>query len=289
MNRIYKCFPGGKFKVLTLSYDDGKVQDRRLVDIFNKNGLRATFNVNSQLTDMDIRVDADEWSELYNNHEIALHTCTHPTLNRCGSYEVAMEILEDKTAIEKIIKKPVRGMALPNGAGNKLITSIAADLGIKYIRPAADQYAVVKSAMSYADCCEGPILLGDENGFSMPADYMNWLPTCHHNDAFRGIAEKFLHKPDYQKLPLLYVWGHSFEFDRNNNWSVMEEFAEMIGHRDDIWYATNIEIVDYNEAFERLQIFADNEYIYNPNACSVWVAVNNNRIVEIAGGETVKL
>ena len=52
MNRIYKCFPGGKFKVLTLSYDDGKIQDRRLVDIFNKNGIRATFNVNSQLTDM---------------------------------------------------------------------------------------------------------------------------------------------------------------------------------------------------------------------------------------------
>ena len=37
MNRIYKCFPGGKFKVLTLSYDDGKLEDKRLVDIFNKN------------------------------------------------------------------------------------------------------------------------------------------------------------------------------------------------------------------------------------------------------------
>ena len=261
MNRIYKCFPGGKFKVLTLSYDDGKVQDRRLVDIFNKNGLRATFNVNSQLTDMDIRIDADEWSELYNNHEIALHTSTHPTLNRCGSYEVAREILEDKTAIEKIIKKPVRGMALPNGAGNKLITSIAADLGIKYIRPAADQYAVVKSAMSYADCCEGPILLGDENGFSMPADYMNWLPTCHHNHNLVEFGKRFMALTKKQYLYMMYVWGHSFEFDRNNNWSVMEEFAEMIGHRDDIWYATNIEIVDYNEAFDRLQIFADNEYI----------------------------
>ena len=227
MNRIYKCFPGGKFKVLTLSYDDGKVQDRRLVDIFNKNGLRATFNVNSQLTDMDIRIDADEWSELYNNHEIALHTSTHPTLNRCGSYEVAREILEDKTAIEKIIKKPVRGMALPNGAGNKLITSIAADLGIKYIRPAADQYAVVKSAMSYADCCEGPILLGDENGFSMPADYMNWLPTCHHNHNLVEFGKRFMALTKKQYLYMMYVWGHSFEFDRNNNWSVMEEFAEV--------------------------------------------------------------
>lgn len=107
MNRIYKCFPGGKFKVLTLSYDDGKLEDKRLVDIFNKNGIRATFNVNSGLTDMPIRLPASEWNDLYDNHEIALHTCTHPTMNRCGSYEIAREILEDKTNIEKIIHKPV--------------------------------------------------------------------------------------------------------------------------------------------------------------------------------------
>ena len=41
MNKIYKAFPGGKHKVLTLSYDDGKVQDRRLVKIFNKYGIKA--------------------------------------------------------------------------------------------------------------------------------------------------------------------------------------------------------------------------------------------------------
>ena len=50
MNKIYKAFPGGKHKVLTLSYDDGKVQDRRLVKIFNKYGIKATFNLNSGLT-----------------------------------------------------------------------------------------------------------------------------------------------------------------------------------------------------------------------------------------------
>ena len=44
--KIYNCFPGGKFKALTMSYDDGKLEDRRLVDIFNRNGIRGTFNLN---------------------------------------------------------------------------------------------------------------------------------------------------------------------------------------------------------------------------------------------------
>ena len=289
MNRIYKCFPGGKFKVLTLSYDDGKIQDRRLVDIFNKNGIRATFNVNSQLTDMDIRLDSDEWSSLYKNHEIALHTCTHPTMNRCGSYEITREILEDKTAIEKIIKRPVRGMALPNGAGNKLITSIAADLGIKYIRPAADQYAVVKSAIEYADCCEGPILLGDENGFSMPSDYMNWVPTCHHNHNLVEFGKRFMALTKKQYLYMMYVWGHSYEFTNQNNWELMEDFCKLVGKRDDIWYATNIEIVDYLDAAKRLQYTADCSHVYNPSAASVWICVNDTNFIELKGGTMTEL
>ena len=39
----------GKMKALTFSYDDGTLQDRRLVEIFNKYGLKATFNLNSGL------------------------------------------------------------------------------------------------------------------------------------------------------------------------------------------------------------------------------------------------
>ena len=39
----------GKTKVLTLSYDDGVVQDIRLIEIMNKYGLKGTFNINSAL------------------------------------------------------------------------------------------------------------------------------------------------------------------------------------------------------------------------------------------------
>ena len=39
----------GKKKALTFSYDDGVTQDVRLIEIFNKYGLKATFNLNSEL------------------------------------------------------------------------------------------------------------------------------------------------------------------------------------------------------------------------------------------------
>lgn len=39
--KVYICFPGGKAKALTMSYDDGKIQDERLVSIFNKYGIKV--------------------------------------------------------------------------------------------------------------------------------------------------------------------------------------------------------------------------------------------------------
>ena len=116
MNKIYKAFPGGKHKVLTLSYDDGKVQDRRLVKIFNKYGIKATFNLNSGLTDMENRIPKEEWTSLYAGHEVAVHTVTHPTIARCPSPEIFHEIYDDKMEIEKVFGYPVRGIAYPNGS-----------------------------------------------------------------------------------------------------------------------------------------------------------------------------
>ena len=36
MVHIMNLFPGGRKKAITLSYDDGITQDKRLVSIFNK-------------------------------------------------------------------------------------------------------------------------------------------------------------------------------------------------------------------------------------------------------------
>ena len=60
MNRIYCCFPGGKHKALTMSYDDGRTQDRRLIEIFNQNGIKGTFHLNSGLFDRGDRILPEE-------------------------------------------------------------------------------------------------------------------------------------------------------------------------------------------------------------------------------------
>ena len=79
----FDCWKDGKRRALTMSYDDGVFQDRRLVEIFNKYGIKGTFHLNSanmQGGGDGIFVSPDEVATLYAGHEVAVHTLTHPNL-----------------------------------------------------------------------------------------------------------------------------------------------------------------------------------------------------------------
>ena len=148
MKNIYICFPEGKHKVLTMSFDDGRLEDRRLVDIFNRYGIKGTFHVNSAIRD-EKRVPVSEYRELYKGHEVSCHTCTHPTIARCPMEQVVSQILEDRRNLEAAVGYPVRGLSYPNGSYNEEIVKILPALGIRYSRT-----------------------VEETNGFAMPEDFL---------------------------------------------------------------------------------------------------------------------
>lgn len=265
LKNIYTCFPGGKHKVLTMSYDDGREEDRRLVELFDRNGIRGTFNLNAGLRDDPQRIPQSEYPELYKNHEIASHTYLHPTIARCPIEQVAQQILEDRRELEAICGRPVRGLAYPNGSYSSRIRELLPLVGIRYAR-------VVPTTGSFA----------------MPEDYTVWAGTCHHNDRLLERGRDFLALFKTQYLYMMYVWGHSYEFTTYDNWQVMEDFCAMMGGQEDIWYATNIEIVDYMDSAERLQFTVAGDKVFNPSAQSIWIEVDKQKL-EIPGGALVSL
>ncbi len=264
--RVFYCFPEGKFKALTMSYDDGTIADKRLVSIFNQYGIRGTFNLNFGLMSEDNphRVSRSEVADLYKGHEVATHTAHHPTIARCPLSHVADEIIEDRKGLESLTGYVVRGHAYPNGSYSKEIETLFQDLGLAY----------------------GRVVSSNPN-FELPTNPMEWQATCHHNNP--KLMEYGQYLADFQSwqyLKLMYVWGHSYEFNNNDNWHVIEDFCALMGGRDDIWYATNIEIIDYMDVLNRLQFNAACTGVYNPSAASAWLNVYNgtNTIVEAKGG-----
>lgn len=262
---IYICFPEGKFKVLTMSYDDGRLEDRQLVQLFNQYGIKGTFHLNSGLSMDKNRIPSDEWKDLYQGHEVSCHTVLHPTIARSPIDQVAVQVIEDRRRLEEVVGYPVRGMSYPNGSYTEEIKRLLPMLGIEYSR-----------------------IVGDTHDFSVPEDYFEWKSTCHHSHNLMENGKNFVELFKSQYLYLMYVWGHSYEFVTDEDWSLMEDFCQMVSDRDDIWYATNIEIVDYMKAAKNLKFTINGDLVYNPNAVSVWISVAGE-VVEVAGGETKKL
>lgn len=220
----------GKMKALTFSYDDGVQQDKRLIEIFDRYGMKATFNISSELLSKELgwnewkrglRVsytDAAEVPAVYRSHEVAVHTAHHNDLTKLDAAMLNREIAGDKAALERLLGRDIVGMAYPYGTYNDPVMATVKDAGIVYSRT-----------------------IEDTGRFDMPADPLRWGHTCHHSSgALFELADHFLAlQPD--KPQVFAVWGHSYEFDVDENWERIEEFCRKMAHRDDMVYVTNRE------------------------------------------------
>ena len=274
----YMRFPEGKVKALTLSYDDAVEQDIRFIDILNSHGLKCTFNINSGLYapegtvypegQIHRRMTEAQATKLYTNsgHEVAVHAYTHPFLENLTPSAVAIEILRDRETLEAQFGGVVRGMAYPYGTYSDSVVEVLKNCGIVYAR-------TTKSTEK----------------FDIPTDWLRLPATCHHtNKRLMELAKAFA-ETEYIRTPkLFYLWGHTYEFEDSNNWNVIEEFAEYIGGRDDIWYATNIEIYEYIDDYKRLIFSADGKRVKNPTARTLYLATSKNTFT-VAPNETVDL
>lgn len=258
-NRFY----GGKHHALTMSYDDGMIFDRKLVDIFNKYGIKGTFHLNSGNFGKEGYISKEEVKILYRGHEVACHTVHHGYLERMPYGTAVNEVMNDRKALEEASERIVRGMSYPFGTYNDAVKGILNNCNICYSRT-----------------------VNATHGFEWPADFLEWNPTCHHSDRLMEITEQFFDNKDvWFASRLFYVWGHSFEFQ--NDWSLIENFCKKISGQDDIWYATNIEIYDYINDLKRLQITADETKVYNPSNQDLWFSRNGETIM-IKAGETLE-
>ena len=228
----------GRMKAVTFSYDDGSTQDKRFIKMLNKYGLRATFNLNSNkfgepnslirngVTVAHCKPTAEEIADIYAGHEIAVHTLDHPRLTTLDDAEVIRQVEEDRKNLERICGYEVVGMAYPCGGVNnddRVAQVIRENTKIKYARTITENHS-----------------------FELQDNLYRFDPTVYHQnwEKLFELADEFLALPEVTETPkIFYIWGHTFEFDIDDSWDMMEKFCQKIAGRDDIFYGTNREIL----------------------------------------------
>lgn len=248
-------------KYFTLSYDDGLEQDKQIIDLLKKYGIRATFNLNSGLfgskekieyigkigyrcvdesvpmkrgfikTARSWRIPEDEIKQVYEGFELATHSVTHPNLTKLPEKELDYELLTDRERLQRYTDIPVVGHAYPSGATNSKVETVLKENGFCYAR------TVMNTA--------GPI----HRRFAFPDDPLRWNPTCWHiNNNVEKLLDMFLNATENQGDMVFYMWGHGYELDfetmkRKGFMTKFERMLDKVACADTVIKCTNAEAI----------------------------------------------
>jgi len=278
VNAIVLRYPDFKHKAVTFSYDDDVIFNKRLMEMFDKYGVKATFNLNGGMfapVTNERKVSAEDAVALLKNtdHEVAMHGYKHFSLASTNPAAGCYDILKDKETLEKLFDRIINGLAYGNGSYNKQVVEMLRAVGVNYART--------------IDSTHG------RNGFGLPEDFLAWHPTCAHRDAdIFDLLDRFFEyhneRPFRFEPSLFYIWGHSYEFNDRDNWDLMERILEKIdSHKEELFYCTNGWLYNYFTAYKRLEYSLDRSIIYNPTQTDIYLLINNEPVI-IKAGETLR-
>ncbi len=223
-------FPGGKTKAFTLSYDDGVLQDVRFVELLNRYGLKGTFNLNSELMYQQFawthesgmvvkRLPPEAVLHLYDGHEVASHTLTHPYLDTAGEGEILWQMGQDKANLEQLFGREIAGFAAPFDFYSPLMADCARRCGFSYARI---------SQVSHS--------------YTPPRDPFYWTAGIFHlEEHLEAFVQGFL---ETDACPAVcQIVGHTYDLDAENLWGPMEDLFRRVSEAQDVVFLTHIEVV----------------------------------------------
>lgn len=267
---VQKLFPGGKAKAFNISYDDGVLQDIRFVELLNRYGLKGTFNLNSGLMKTEFswvhengmavtRLGENAVRQLYEGHEVASHTCTHPYMDNLSEGEILAQMAADRFLLEKLLGREVKGFAVPFLYYSPLIAKCAREVGFEYAR-----------------------ISEETNGYALTDDLYWWRGgKFHWDDDLESYVDRFL-KTD-EELALCQIVGHSYDLDVLDMWDRLERILRRVAEQEDVLPMTNLELARYAAGMKLAQI--TDHQIHNGSDRVLWFRVDG-KVICIQPGET---
>lgn len=199
-------------KIFLISFDDGTVWDSRFVNLLNKYGMNATFNLNSGLEDFVWNYEdrfpvrrqiLSETVEQYRGHEVASHSLHHHWLNSLTPPQLSREIGEDCEALKKIFGLQEIGFGVPFTACGER------------------EVAIIKKYVRYIRLSEF------SDSFALPSDpYHIPIHSLYNQPDIRQRIAAFAESD--LPVSLFVMAGHSYELEVLDHWGYMEELLQYV-------------------------------------------------------------
>lgn len=229
--------------IVTTSWDDGHVDDRRLAELLDAYRLRGTFYIAPRNREIApwARLGKAAIADLSTRFEIGGHTLTHVRLPQTSPAQARHEIAAGKVDLEDVTGRPVRSFCYPGGAYQPAHTAMVHDAGFSLARTVRRHRSRLSASLlelpttfhAFRHLVDGPAALKLAKGRVMAAAryYLNW-------DEF-AIAS-FNRCVDSGGV--FHLWGHSWEISATDGWNRLERVFDHIAQRPDVMYLDNHEL-----------------------------------------------
>ena len=203
-------------KRFVFAIDDGTVFDKKTIAIFNKYGIKATFNLNSGLQDfvwwkewLEVRrLNLEENKALYDGHEVASHSLTHPFLTSLSDEDVYREVQEDIENLKNVFHRDIQSFSFPFDGFDERTIGIIKSLGITHI-----------------------ILPAIDDSFAYPVDSFHIKVTSWDIDDALAKVKRFIAD---ERAELFVYLSHSYDYEYGGSYDKLEELCRIVRENDEI-------------------------------------------------------
>lgn len=221
-------YPNSCLKAVTFSFDDGINNDIKVVELLNKYGLKATFNINTGKANHDDKwyfeekevyhLTMDEMKILYKGHEVASHSYSHPHIEKLTHEQKCEEIKKDIKNIETCFNQKVKGFISPYGVRDDDLFLAMKENNIKFGRGVTSTHS-----------------------FDIPSNLLDYQPSLRMFEKdFDKVIDEFINLKPIKKQ-VLFIWTHSYEINTNERWTEFENLLKKLSQQEDIYFSTNSE------------------------------------------------
>ena len=237
MEEVIKGIPPKDSAIVTTSWDDGTITDLKLAELLEKYGLKGTFYIPNF---MENRLQETDIVAIGEKFEIGAHSVDQPDLTRVSISEARRQVEDSKKYLEDLLGYSVPMFAYPVGRYNEAVKKIVKDAGFIAARTC------------------------DPGGFNLPQDPYQWhITLLSSNDSplmalkiwwrfrlwkVRALLDwesraKLLFDLALEKGGVYHIYGHSAEFEQNNEWDKLEGVLNYVSSREGVRYMTNGEVM----------------------------------------------
>jgi peptidoglycan/xylan/chitin deacetylase (PgdA/CDA1 family) len=230
--------------IVTTSWDDGHILDKKLASLLYKYGIKGTFYVapkNREFAASNILND-QEIQALSHDFEIGAHTLSHVVLNQIDNYQARYEIKSSKQYLENLIQKQVSCFCYPKGVFRPLHAYMVRDSG----------YLLARTTETFSlQLGHTPYLTPTSiHAYDHWSDLAKVAQFTHFSP---GKVYRYYHQWDALALAMFdrvlqsggvfHLWGHSWEIEKFHHWHRLEKLLRYLSFRQRVSYLTNGELI----------------------------------------------